>query len=122
MSGSPPDLFAFAQARRDAGMAQAEANARPDFSAAAFAAIERVARQQVHVHIDAVLAAMAVTGAPAPHHPNAWGPVWLRAIRSGIIQRTTETRPCQSDPKKNAHRYPVYFSLIFDPRAAEAMS
>lgn len=109
MNASAPDLFAFseAKARRDAGMAQAEAHA-PGFSALAYAAIERVARRQGSVHVDDVIA----EGLPPAPHPNVWGAVWARAIRAGLIARTTETRPCRRDPKKHAHRYPVYLSRV----------
>lgn len=104
------DLFAFAEARaqRDAGMASAAAHS-PSFMEAAFQAIERVALRQIHVHVDDVLA----EGVPAPHHPNAWGAVWMRAIRAGIIQRSNQTRPCKTDAKKHAHQYPIYFSRVY---------
>ena len=101
-----------AQRRRDEGVALA-ANAQGQrWSDRAYQAIEAIARRSVHVHIDQVLRA----GVPRPDHPNAWGAVWLRAIRAGIIQRSAETRPCTVDPGKHAHRYTVYFSRIHDPR------
>lgn len=105
-----PDLFghAAAKARRDAGLKRASSHAR-SWSEEAFAAIERIARSQPSVHVDDVLAA----GLLQPPHPNAWGAVWMRAIRAGIIARTNETRPCTADPKKRAHRYPVYESLLW---------
>ncbi len=108
------DLFSFrdAQTLRDQGLAQAAANA-PIFSALALQAIEAIARRQPQVHIDDVLSA----GVTAPAHPNAWGAVWLKAIRKGFIMRTAATRPCKTDRKKHAHAYPVYASLIFKPEA-----
>jgi hypothetical protein len=111
------DLLEYARLRRDDGMAmasQAQDETQPNWSQIAYQAIENIARRQVHIHIDHVLCA----GVPQPHHPNAWGSVWMRAIRNGIIQRSSETRPCTVDPIKNAHRYPVYFSRIYDPRTA----
>lgn len=109
------DLFAFAeaQASRDAGTAQAAGNA-PVFSAHALAVIESIARRQSEVHVDDVLLA----GVPVPAHPNAWGAVWLSAIRKGFILRTATPRPCKTDRKKHAHQYPVYASLIFAPPLA----
>lgn len=104
------DLFTYAEAKaqRDAGMARAEAHS-PIFAVAAYAAIERVSRRQAHVHVDDILA----ENVPEPNHPNAWGAVWAKAIRAGIIQRSNQTRPCATDPKKHAHQYPIYFSRIY---------
>jgi hypothetical protein len=106
------DLFDYAESvrRRDEGMRLAAAHS-PRFADEAFEAIKRVALRQVHVHVDDIIA--ECTARPA--HPNAWGQVWTRAIREGVIQRTNQTRPSR-DPAKHAHRYAVYFSLIFDPR------
>lgn len=104
------DLFAHADAKalRDGGLVIVEAHG-PGFAAAAYEAIQSIAASQASVHIDDVLAC----GLPQPHHPNAWGAVWMRAIRAGLIERTDETRACTRDPKKHAHRYPVYRSLAF---------
>jgi hypothetical protein len=117
MTSIPADPAIEARALRDAGLAQAQAHA-PKFADLAYAAIERVARRQVHVHIDDVLTAIATSGLPVPNHPNVWGAVWARAIRAKLIQRTNQVKPCTADPKKHAHQYPVYFSLIYDPRSA----
>lgn len=108
------DLFEFAEAkrRREAGMSLAATAQGQRWCDLAYAAIDAIARRQFHIHIDDVLC----VGIPQPEHFNSWGAVWMRAIRNGIIQRTTETRPCTVDPGKNAHRYPVYFSRIYDPR------
>lgn len=103
------DLLDWAKARRDAGMARAAAAQGTPWSEIAYAAIERVARRQAHVHIDDVLG----EGVPQPHHYNAWGAVWMCAIRNDIIQRTNQTRLCATDKRKNAHRYPIYFSRIY---------
>lgn len=103
------DLFAWAKDRRDVGMTRAAQAQGIPWSALAYGAIERVARRQAHVHIDDVLR----EGVPQPHHFNAWGAVWMRAIRDGVIQRSNQTKPCTVDPLKNAHRYPVYFSRIY---------
>jgi hypothetical protein len=108
------DIFDWARERRDQGMSRAVVAQGPRWADVAYAAIERVAIRQPHVHIDDVLR----EGVPRPDHYNAWGAVWMRAIRDEIIQRTTETRLCTVDPGKNAHRYPIYFSRIHDPRCA----
>uniref|UniRef100_UPI002589E531 hypothetical protein n=1 Tax=uncultured Methylobacterium sp. TaxID=157278 RepID=UPI002589E531 len=99
-----------AEVRRDAGMqvaAEAEAAEQPGFKALAYATILRLAREQPTVHIDDVLAACPVR----PRHPNAWGAVWMQAIREGVIERTGEMRH-SDDPRKNKHLYPVYRSLV----------
>ena len=108
------DLFSFAEAKRqrDAGMELAAAHA-DDFCELAYACLIRVARRQIHVHVDDLL--LELDGR-RPSSPNAMGSVWVRAIRAGIIQRSNQVRPCKTDPKKHAHQCPVYFSRIFDPR------
>jgi len=103
------DLLEYARARRDLGMDRAaEAQGKP-WAEIAYAAIERVARRQLEVHVDDVLA----EGVPTPRHYNAWGAIWVRAIKNATIQRTNQTRLCATDKRKNAHRYPIYRSLIF---------
>lgn len=107
------DLLEYARSLRDTGMARAQQAQGPEWSELAYAAIERVARRQVHVHIDDILQ----EGVPQPRHHNCWGAVWMRAIRSDVIQPTAIRRQCTVDPRKHAHQYPVYFSLIHDPRS-----
>ena len=97
---------------RDEGMAlaeTAEAAVSPAFSEVAYQAIVDVARRQTTVHIDDVLVACKVR----PFHPNAWGSVWTRAIRAGIIRYTGMRKGCLTDIKKRKHVYPVYESTIF---------
>lgn len=106
------DLFDHAESRRrrDAGLTQVESHGK-DFAWRAYSAIEALAAQQPSLHIDDVLR----QGVAEPPHPNAWGAVWMRAIRAGLIERTADTRP-SADRKKHAHRYPVYRSLIWRTR------
>lgn len=109
------DMLELIEARklRDEGMALAAHAQGQRWSDMAYAAIKAVAQRQVHVSINDVLR----EGTPEPVHPNAWGHVWLRAIREGIIQRTNQTVLCTVHKRKHAHRYPVYFSRIYDPRS-----
>ncbi len=105
--------------RRDVGMVEAEfaeALTGSDFSEVAYAAICHVARRQSEVHVDDVLRFCKVK----PSHPNAWGQIWLRAIRDGVILKsdTDRFRPCMSDPAKHAHSYRVYSSGVFHGRTA----
>ncbi|MCK1541424.1 hypothetical protein IVB12_05385 [Bradyrhizobium sp. 179] len=101
---------------RDIGMIEAEfAEALvSDFGEVAYAAICHVARRQAEVHVDDVLRFCKVK----PSHPNAWGAVWMRAIKDGVIARTGRVRPCLSDPGKHKHQYPIYASGVFHGRAA----
>jgi hypothetical protein len=110
------DLFAFAEAKRqrDAGMDLAASHAE-DFCEFAYTCLVRIARRQIHCHIDDLLVEL---DGRRPASPNAMGSIWMRAIRNGIIQRSNETRPCKADSGKHAHRYCVYFSRIHDPRCA----
>lgn len=106
------DLFDFAKSRRDRGMglaSAAEDRAQPEFAEIAYSTIETVARRQREVHVDDILVACTVQ----PEHPNAWGAVWMRAIRNGVIEHSGSVRPCRKDGKKNAHRYPVYRSRLW---------
>lgn len=106
------DLFDWAKHRRDAGMTEAafaEVFTNPDFGEAAYAAICHVARRQCELHVDDILRFCKAK----PSHPNAWGAVWMRAIKDGVIVRTGTVRPCLSDPRKNKHQYPVYRSGLF---------
>jgi hypothetical protein len=111
------DDYAQAVFARDAGMALAElaeTMVQPDFSAEAYAAICHVARRQSEVHVDDILRFCKVK----PSHSNAWGAVWLRAIKDGVILRTGTVKPCLSDPLKHKHNYPVYRSGVFLGRPA----
>ena len=107
----PSDLFDWAASWRDAGMRIAadaqEANA-PGWGDEAYAALISIARNQDTVHIDDILA----TFTEKPKHPNAWGAVWMRAIKNRIIERSGESRPCTKDSGKHKHQYPVYVSLL----------
>lgn len=86
--------------------ASAQDRVAPDWSEQAFQAIVTVARRQSMVHVDDVW-----TKVPPPHHHNAWGSVWMRAIKRGVIQKTDGRRHSIA-PRKHKHEYPVYRSLI----------
>lgn len=96
--------------RRDRGMAlaaEAQHRKRRDWSDRAYAAIHAIAARQDTVFVDDVLGEFA----SMPEHPNAWGHVWQRAIRDGLIAQSGRIR-ASADPKKHKHQYPVYRSLI----------
>jgi hypothetical protein len=110
------DLFAHAELRktaerlRDRGMglaADAQDRTIPNWSALAYMAILAVARMQETVHVDDVKAIFP----HEPHHFNAWGAVWMRAIKDGVIERTGAMRP-STDPRKHKHQYALYRSLL----------
>lgn len=95
---------------RDAGMrlaASAQDGKHPGWSELAYAAIVAVAKRQEHLFVDDVLRELRAD----PHHPNAWGGVWMRAIRSRVIEDSGHTKR-SADPKKHAHKYTVYRSLV----------
>ena len=94
---------------RDAGMATAAAAQGALFGETAYALLVALARRQEFVHIDDMLRNCALK----PRHFNAWGHVWMRALKNGVIEHSGRTALCQEDPGKNAHRYPIYRSLIF---------
>jgi len=107
-----PTLFNYAAAkvRRDRGAAraaEAQDNAVPGWGDHAYDAIVLVAKRQTTVFVDDVLKIFAVK----PSHPNAWGAVWLRAIKANVIEHSGTVRPT-TDARKNAHQYPVYRSLL----------
>lgn len=97
---------------RDVGIVTAEfaeALTGSNFAEVAYAAICHVARRQSEVHVDDILRFCKVK----PSHPNAWGAVWMRAIKDGVIMRTGRVKPCVSDALKHKHQYPVYASGVF---------
>jgi hypothetical protein len=102
-------------ALREAGMslaAAAQERASPGWSDRAFAEMRRLARQQETVFTDDLTPFLEQD--PAPHF-NAIGSIWLRAVKAGIIERTSATR-WSTDPKKHAHACPVYRSMVFGAR------
>lgn len=108
------DLFGWAEGavRRDAGMAIASAaqeRAAPGWSERAYQAICLVARFQPTVHIDDV---RRIFAEEAPGHPRAWGQVWVRAVKVGVIEATGTVRKT-TDPRKHCHPCPVYRSLLY---------
>jgi hypothetical protein len=102
------DLFAQARKRRDAGMALAADAEREEWKDRAYAALVSVARRSRLVHVDDLLSEFT----EEPEHPNAWGSVWMRAVRSGVLRHSGCVRPCKCHPRKNAHQYPIYQSLV----------
>lgn len=104
---------------RDTGMAlarDAQEQKAPGWTDLAYRAIESVARSQATVHVDDV-ARVGEGWLPEPAHANAWGSVWQKAIRRGLILRSGSVRPAGGSYKAHAHKhgraYPVYMSLVF---------
>lgn len=100
---------------RDIGMIEAEfaeALTGSDFAEVAYAAICHVARRQSELHVDDILKFCTVK----PSHYNAWGAVYMRAIKDGVIINTGRVRQCLSDPLKRRHSSPIYRSGIFHRR------
>jgi hypothetical protein len=108
-----------AESARDAGMSRAtEAQKRKsaNWIESAYQAIKYVAITQETVHVDDV--AKVIDGwLPEPDHPNAWGSVWRKAMRQGLIARTGEVKGAGTSFPAHAHKharaYPIYRSLVF---------
>ena len=113
------DLFAWSEgaALRDRGMAIAEAAQErdaPGWSDRAYAAIDHVSHAQPTVHRDDV---RRVFPEEAPSHPRAWGAVWTRAVRAGLIEPMGMVRKT-TDPRDHCHPCPVYRSLVYRQQPA----
>jgi hypothetical protein len=109
MSRDVGDLVELAEELRERGMSLASAaqdRVEPEWSEQAFQAIVTAARRQSTVHVDDIWPKVA-----PPHHYNAWGSVWMRAIKRGIIAKTDGRRHSIA-PRKHKHEYPIYRSLI----------
>jgi hypothetical protein len=110
-----PDLFshaAEAEKRKAVGMELAliaQNDKAPEWAELAYQTIVKIAKRQEFVHVDDVIRDFKIE----PAHPNAWGSVWQRALRDDVIIRSGQVRKCTADPKKNAHQYPVYASLLY---------
>jgi hypothetical protein len=103
------DLVELAEDLRNRGMtlaSRAQDHVELAWSEQAFQAIVKVARCQSTVHVDDIWPKVA-----PPHHHNAWGAVWMRAIKGRIIEKTDGRRHSIA-PRKHKHEYPVYRSLI----------
>lgn len=103
------DLVELAEELRNRGMtlaANAQDQKEPEWADEAFKAIVTAARCNSKVHVDDVWPKVA-----PPHHHNAWGAVWMRAIKARVIEKTSERRHSIA-PRKHKHEYPVYRSLI----------
>ena len=106
------DLMAGRQ-NRDSGMAQAAEAQGTQWGEYAYRLLEELAAELPEVHTDDL--ARVIEWHPA--HFNAYGAVWSRAIRSGLLTRTGRLRPSKQ-PGKNAHEYPVYRSLVYRKEVA----
>lgn len=101
------DLLSYGQKQRDKGMSRAESaqeRDRPGSIEEAFNALVSIAHRQAEIHANDLRHVKL-------ERFNAWGSIWQRAVREGIIARTDRVRPCV-DPKKAAHLSPVYRSLV----------
>lgn len=106
------DLIELAASLRNTGMSlasDAQDRAVPQWSEMAYQTIVTLATRHRTLHVDQVLTAFPYK----PGHPNAWGAVWMRAIKAGVIERTGQIAPCTVDPGKHKHNYPVYRSLVY---------
>lgn len=105
------DLVELAAQLRDRGTslaALAQDGKSPCWSERAYEALIRVARRQEKLFADDLRAELR----EPPVHHNAFGSVWMRAIRDGVIVRTAETTHSR-EAIRHKHRYPIYSSKIY---------
>ena len=98
-----------------AGMDRASQGSDPVWREYAYVTLLEVAAQQKTVHVDDLHAVIEWH----PANPNAWGAVWQKAIRRGVLAKTGLYRPTRL-PGKHAHEYPCYTSLIYGQKEAAA--
>jgi hypothetical protein len=95
-----------ARARRDDGIARAEAGALESFKAEAYSALRAYLETHATMHVDDL----------APHLPSlpgdrrALGPVFLRAVRAGLMEGTSEFKPSVAS---NGSVKRVWRSLVY---------
>jgi hypothetical protein len=95
-----------AAARRDAGVAQAEAGAGDDWLDQAFEFLRAYAEEHEEVFVDDLWEA----GLTPPANRRALGPVLMRAARAGVIEKTGQYRPSTSS---NLSVKPVWRSRVY---------
>lgn len=95
--------------KKQAGMERAAAGEGPEWRDYAYSCLEALAKRQRTLFVDDLYAACDWL----PRNPNAWGSVWARAKREGLIEKTGQMRPSRL-PGKHAHEYVVYRSLVWE--------
>jgi hypothetical protein len=89
----------------------------PKWTELAYMVIESTAKKNSTVHVDDVAKQAVLMKLPVPEKSNAWGSVWTKAIRNGLIQRSGNMRAAGQNFPEHAHKharlYPVYDSLVF---------
>lgn len=78
---------------RDVAMARADANAAPNWKAAATEAVRWCTDSLALFTTDDVLVRLAAVGAPPTHTLTALGPIMQAAARKGAIVKTGDLRP-----------------------------
>jgi hypothetical protein len=99
--------------RRDAGMDLAEGAEGTAWSVYADGVLKTLAEELPELHTDDLNRCLELH----PRHPNAFGGVWMRAIKAGLIRKSGRYRTSKQRGK-NAHSYPVYDSLVYRGAAA----
>jgi hypothetical protein len=82
------DLFAFAEAERDAGMKQAVDHANethPHWSDRAYDFLKRYAKENAEFISEDVSDAAIAAGEPQPPTLRAWGQIYRRAVKDDVI-------------------------------------
>lgn len=107
------DLLEYGESLRDKGTglaADAQDRVRPEFGEIVKRYLRMIARRQEFVHQNDLHAVMI----ERPSHPNSLGSIWRACAhpKHGFLEMTDRTEKCV-DPRKHAHRSPLYRSRIF---------
>lgn len=109
--------FTAARKARDEGMARAQAHAEadmPGWSEAAYGFLRAYARIHEHFISEDVSGSSKARGFPQPSTDRAWGPVYRRAVREGVIVQDGAGRSA----RRHASICPRWRSLVYAGGAA----
>ena len=101
-----------AVAAKESGMSRSEAGALPEWSYLMLELVERTARKRRFFTSDDVFDLYYErSGAPTTHDSRAFGPVMMRAAKSGLCRKTDRVVPSR---RKSLHASPrsIWESLV----------
>jgi hypothetical protein len=109
--------FEAARRARDEGMARAQSHAEadaPGWSDTAYGFLLNHARATAQFTSYEFRQAMRIMGKPMPPTDKAFGPVFRRAAREGVIEKAGYTQ----HPERHCSPTPIWRSLVFGGSAA----
>lgn len=105
------DLFDYAERQARAGMKRAAENAPAGWPALAYAFLVRFAREHETFISEDVSAASKRAGLVQPPTDRAWGSIYRRAAKAGVIRQDGTGR----SSRRHASICPRWRSLVFKP-------